>query len=355
MVGAKGKSLNKQRSLIHEAAWYVPVAMKQHADQRPTPNTFRKAMIATGRAKDHAGAVDIRRIPNFDLDRTIFKTLEGQAARFVMTTRVAKEPHFRPAAAADVEHMYQTRSAERELPQVDPTLLKFMVESCDFDVEHADGSFLDHLYFCFEFSAHHFADHSALVMLLHSILGTGTNTFAMTAEQIPELKALLNDFDFRHIEAFPSVLRLLYDDALRPQLRQNLRRSNELQSVSFRRVIDNAPIEMSGEDFWIQLNYQLIHLFDFLPAANWGSHQNDTSFILFRDLYDLLKSSGKLMCQVDYVPAPSWRTFRGERPGIGGFLTTFIPVSLSAKMATNSVRKFSERIGHSLDVALQWS
>ena len=26
-------------------------------------------------------------------------------------------------------------------------LLKFMVEECDFDVEHADGSFLDHLYF----------------------------------------------------------------------------------------------------------------------------------------------------------------------------------------------------------------
>ena len=24
-----------------------------------------------------------------------------------------------------------------------------MMNDCDFDVEHADGSFLDHLYFCF--------------------------------------------------------------------------------------------------------------------------------------------------------------------------------------------------------------
>ena len=36
---------------------------------------------------------------------------------------------------------------ERDLPEVDPLLLKFMREECDFDVEHADGSFLDHLYF----------------------------------------------------------------------------------------------------------------------------------------------------------------------------------------------------------------
>ena len=66
---------------------------------------------------------------------------------------------------------------------VDQSLLTFMVEQCDFDVEHADGSFLDHLYFCYEYRA-------ALPTAVRSgdaatsILGTG-NTFAMTADKIP--------------------------------------------------------------------------------------------------------------------------------------------------------------------------
>ena len=95
-------------------------------------------------------------------------------------------------AAQEVESAYQSARAARPLPEVDPALLRFMVEECDFDVEHADGSFLDHLYFCFEYSVQHFPDHSPIIMLLHSILGTGTNTFAMEAEKIPALKALMD-------------------------------------------------------------------------------------------------------------------------------------------------------------------
>ena len=185
--------------------------MKQSADERPIPSLQRKAAIAHGQARDHGDAVRVEPIPDFDLDQTIFNTLEGSIPRFVIRTRIAKESYWSEQAAQSVESAYQAALTAHPLPAVDPALLTFMVEQCDFDVEHADGSFLDHLYFCFEYSVQHFPDHSPIVMLLHSILGTGTNTFAMEAEKIPALKALMDDFEWTHVEAFPSVLRLLYD------------------------------------------------------------------------------------------------------------------------------------------------
>ena len=94
--------------------------------------------------------------------------------------------------------------------------MQFLVTECDFNVEHADGSFLDHLYFCFEYSVQHYPRHSPLVMLLHSILGTGTNTFAMTADKIPQLRPLMTPWEWTQVEAFPSVLRLLYAGPFAP-------------------------------------------------------------------------------------------------------------------------------------------
>ena len=325
--------------------------MKQSAAVRPEPSSLRKAAIATGRAKDHRGKVEIEPIPNFDLNRTIFQTLEGKVARFVMRTRIGKEPRWNREAAARIEARYRRARERHPLPEVDRELMQFLVDECDFDVEHADGSFLDHLYSCFEYSVHHYPERSPLVSLLHSILGTGTNTFAMKAEKIPALKGFLTDFEWAHIAAFPSVLRLLYDLPLRAELRSNAHRPDALTRVDFRRVIDNEPMSLSGDDFWIQLNYQLIHLIDFLPAANWTTHANDTAFLLFRDLYDLLESTGKLEANVDYDPPGRVPTLTGETPGLG-HVTTLIPLPLSERMAARSVRRFSEKIGHSLDYQL---
>ena len=239
------------------------------------------------------------------------------------------------------------------MPVVDPALLRFMVEECDFDVEHADGSFLDHLYFCFEYSLQHFPDRSPIVMLLHSILGTGTNTFAMEAEKIPALRALMDDFEWVHVEAFPSILRLLYDLPLRRALWGALSRLSTLEGIRFHRVIDNAPLTMSAEDLWTQLNFQLIHLIDFLPVSNWSVHANDTAFIVFRDLYDLLERAGQRSAQLQYAPVTG-RSMSGEEQSFRGWLTTLIPVGISEKMAARSVRRFSEQIGHSMDYELIW-
>ncbi len=233
--------------------------------------------------------------------------------------------------------------------------MRFLVDECDFDVEHADGSFLDHLYFVYEYTAKHYPQQSALVMLLHSILGTGTNTFAMKAEKIPQLQPLMTPAEWTQVEAFPSVLRLLYAGKLRQELRENAHRADALQSIKMHRVIDNHPIEMSGKDLWIALNFQLIHLVDFLPVANWSTHQNDTAFIIFRDLYDLMGKAGKREAQVAYTPASGPRELKGEHLGALGWLTTLIPVGTSEQMASKSVQRFSAAIGHSLEYQLTWA
>lgn len=329
--------------------------MKQSAAERPDPSTQRKAAIAAGAAMEHTGKVHIESIPNFDLNRTIFKTLEGTLARFVMTTRVGKEARWDPSAQQQVQAQYAAARAAHPLPPVSEELMQFLIRECDFNVEHADGSFLDHLYFCFEYSVQHYPQRSPLVMLLHSILGTGTNTFAMSASKIPALRPLMTPWEWTQVEAFPSVLRLLYAGPLRKELRDNAHRAGAMREISFHRVIDNAPITLSAEDFWIALNYQLIHLVDFLPVANWPMHQNDTSFILFRDLFDVLEKTGKREAAVAYTPNPGPSPVQGEPMNLGKWLTTRIPVHISEKMAAKSVARFSQRIGHSLDYRIDWA
>ncbi len=325
--------------------------MTQSADTRPEPNFQRKASIAFAGARDHAGEVDIAPIEDFDLDRTIFQTLQSPAARYIMTQRVGKSVRWHADAAKRVQRAYDAATDGFDLPPVSPELMRFLVEECNFDVEHADGSFLDHLYFCFEYTAKYYPEGSPLVMFLHSILGTGTNTFAMEASKIPALRALLNDHDWAQTEAFPSVLRLLYAGDLRQELRDNLGR--EIASISMHRVIDNAPIELSGEQFWEAMNYQLIHLVDFMPVANWAVHRNDTSYILFRDVFDLMNKAGKRRAEVTYE-GPAGGGLENEKVTVGGWLATKIPVPVAEKMAAKSVRQFSAQCGHSLDYRITW-
>ena len=326
--------------------------MAQSADTRPEPNHQRKAAIAYGGARDHRGKVRVTPIPNFDLNRTIFNTLEGKLARWVMRKRVAIEVHWNPDDAATVESDYDAAIEGLTLPAIPADLMQFLLDDCDFDVEHADGSFLDHLYFGYEYCTKHYSEGSAIVMLLHSILGTGTNTFAMTADKIPALEALLSDSDWKQIEAFPSVLRLLYSGEIREELRANLGKT--LTGVSMHRVIDNARLELTGDEFWEALNYQLVHLVDFLPVANWSARQSDTSYILFRDLHDLLERAGQRVAQVDNPAAAGPAKLEGEDLGFGGWLVSKIPVSTAERLASKSVRAFSAQCGHSLDFELRW-
>lgn len=327
--------------------------MAQSAAEVPQLTPQRKAAIAHAAARDYTGSVRVEPMQPFDLDRTIFNTLEGAIPRVVMQSRIAKEPHWSGEAVRRIDGAYER--VQKQLPDVDPLLMRFLQEECDFDVEHADGSFLDHLYFCYEYGTHHFPTQSALVLLLHSILGTGTNTFAMPASKMPTLAPLMSELEWSHVQAFPSVLRLLYGMEFRKELRANLHRIDLLDGVRFQRVIDNASLELGAKELWVQLNYQLIHLVDFLPVSNWSVHANDTAFIVFRDLYSLLAEAGKLEAQLDYTPPQQKRgALVDERLTLAGWLATWIPVPLSEVMAAKSVRRFSERIGHDISYELLW-
>ena len=158
-------------------------------------------------------------------------------------------------------------------------------------------------------------------MLLHSILGVGTHSFPMKKEQMPKLAALTTADEFAHTAAFPSVLRLLLARELLPALRaQAAGGAARVRSLKFHRVIDNAPIEFDSEQLFAQLNYQLIHLLDFLPVHD-GAPTPTTSSSrrarpcqpsdrvpepqrvlavcppcaqIFADLHDFLRGVGKL-------------------------------------------------------------
>ena len=319
-----------------------------------TLNLQRKAAIAAGGAIDHAGRVRIAPMSDFDMGRTIFGNISGTAQRLVMKDKLGKAPYWSDAAVTAIEASYAKAQAETPTPEVDHRLIELMEKECDFSMEHADGSFLEHLVFCHDYSARHFPEHSPNVALLHSILGTGTNAFPMEVGQLPKLRALLTDFEALHIEAFPSIVRLFYNQDLLAELTANLHRLDTLQAVHFHRVIDNAPLTLDAENFWIQLNYQLMHFVDFMPPANWGARRADPLLRQFHQLSTFLDRAGQRRAKVEVIFPDAATLPVGERPTLVGTLANLLPQSITTRLSQKSIRDYSERIGHSLDYRLEW-
>lgn len=171
----------------------------------------------------------------------------------------------------------------------------------------------------------------------------------------PKLIAFMKDecdFDWRHVEAFPSVLHLLYGTDLLTVLGGDSAKIGGFKRIKFHRLIDNAPITMSAEDFWIELNYQVIHLTDFISVSNWPAHSNDSSFILFRKLYKSLTESGKLEAKISCAAPPMFAPVKNEQLLVTGWLLTLMPTALGEWMTAQSIRKFSEKIGHDMKYEL---
>lgn len=318
-------------------------------------STQRKYTIIHGACKDHAGSVTVHPLSNFDLDSTIFTTLEGKIPRLFMTAKLAKEAEWETAPKQSIEDAYTQFRSTFDVPALNPKLLVFMENECDFSAEHADGSFMEHLVYGYEYGLRHYPNHSALVMLLHSIMGTATNTFAMEASRIDKLQTLLTEFEFLHISAFPSFLRLMYEPNFFQSILDNKDRLADLQGIKFHRVIDNQPMEMSAEDLWIQLNYHLMHFIDFLPVANWQTHRSDPLIQIFIQLSEFLDSIGQRQAQVEFpIPSETFIKPTDETLSIGSHLSNWVPAGLKMKLATKSIRKFSEKIGHTLNFELLW-
>ncbi|MEL6547599.1 MAG: hypothetical protein AAFQ82_23450 [Myxococcota bacterium] len=315
---------------------------------------LRKAAIVVGGPTDYAGQVSVVPMKDFDMGKTIFAGVKGALPRLVLKARLAVEAVFDGARAAGIESDYSAHTSARPAPTVDPKITDFLVKECDFSMEHADGSFLQHLFFCHDYSAEHFPEYSPNVALLHSILGTATNLFPMDVEKLPKLQALLSDFEAKQVDAFPSMLRLFYDGKLLPELRDNLHRLGQLESIRFHRVIDNKPIELSAEDFWISLNYHLMHFVDFAPAANWSSHADDPMLSQFREVSEFLDLTGNRLARVD-VEFPDKKTRRvGETRTLARLVSDLIPGRVKAHLTRKQVRDYSAEIGHSLAYELKW-
>ena len=91
----------------------------------------RKAAIATGSGTDHAGNVHVTPIANFDLNKTIFSTLEGRLPRLFMQAKIAKKVEWDQADAIRIESEYQQLRASTSIPPVNQNLVIFRPEfSC---------------------------------------------------------------------------------------------------------------------------------------------------------------------------------------------------------------------------------
>ena len=313
----------------------------------------RKAAITRGGAIDHAGRVQVEPMAGFDMGRTIFGGLEG-VGRKLMAEKLAKKFLWDCAAAAEIEAAYAKAESLRPAPPIDQRLIDFMVGECDFSMEHADGTFLEHLTFCHHYAARHYPEHSPNVALLHSILGTATNTFAMNASKLPKLKALLTDFEALQVETFPSILRLLYNDGLLNGLEDNMQRLGELKALHLHRVIDNAPLTIDADNLWINLNYHLMHFVDFMPAANWSTHRTDPLLQMFEKLSSLLDLAGQRQAQVEVVFPKTKTAPVGENRSLLGRISDGLPPAVKLTLARKAIQKYSELAGHDLSFQLEW-
>lgn len=329
-------------------------ATGESSELKATLNLQRKAAIVAGGAADHAGRVQVERMVGFDMRRTIFGALSGLPKMF-MEEKLAKEPVWSEAERTAVEAAYAQAEAEHPVPTIDQKLIDFMVEECDFSMEHADGTFLEHLVFCHDYAARHYPEHSPNVALLHSILGTATNTWAMQAAKIPKLKDLLTDFEALHVEVFPSTLRLFYNGDFLDELEANLHRLDQLQELQLFRVIDNEPLTIDAENMWINLNFHLMHFVDFMPPANWATHRADPLLQMFERLSNLLDRAGKRDANVDVTFPTDKAAPVGEDRTLFGRFSGLLPASVTLKLARKSIQDYSEQAGHDLSYQLVWT
>ena len=189
----------------------VPVGNTEH-------DVRRKAALAFARALDHTSNVKIIQNKSFDIDKTIFHSLTGDF-RKAMSVKFGQIPDFSEDRAKEIKAAY-SRASKTICPvvNIETSITQFMNEDCDFKMEHADGSFKDHLAFFMDYCNAYYPNHSPRVGLLHSIMGVGTNFFPMTKEKIPKLFSMLTPEEITHIQSFPSILRLVFATNLMQQL-----------------------------------------------------------------------------------------------------------------------------------------
>ena len=110
-------------------------------------SVLRKARIVEAGARDFGDEVTLRRAAAFDLDTTIFRSVDSKAARLMLNDKLSLEPMWSDEAASRALAAFATRARPSPAPALAPDdpLFRFMFDECAFSIEHADGSFMDHL------------------------------------------------------------------------------------------------------------------------------------------------------------------------------------------------------------------
>ena len=103
-----------------------------------------------------------------------------------------------------------------------------------------------------------------------------------------------------------------------------------------------------------QLNYQLMHLLDFLPAASWLAQLDDGFLNTFTGLHGLLTSGNALKAKVDFDLTSGESTPDGVPVSIGSIIKRLVPMSVKRKISMKAIQRFSRNIGHSLEYSLVW-
>ena len=149
-------------------------------------------------------------------------------------------------------------------------------------------------------------------------------------------------------------IRDSYNGDFLDELEHNIDRLDKLAALHVNRVIDNQPLTVSAESLWINLNYHLMHFVDFVPAANWSTHQSDPLLQMFARLSGLLDRAGERRAQVE-VSFPTTRSAPvGEQRTMFGRVSGLLPSSVTLKLAKKSIREYSRLAGHDLAYRLEW-
>eukprot|EP00656_Telonema_subtile_P047682 TRINITY_DN5500_c0_g1_i7.p1 TRINITY_DN5500_c0_g1~~TRINITY_DN5500_c0_g1_i7.p1 ORF type:complete len:174 (-),score=57.60 TRINITY_DN5500_c0_g1_i7:26-547(-) len=162
-----------------------------------------------------------------------------------------------------------------------------------------------------------------------------TNIFPMAQEKLPTLEGLILPEEMLHVSAFPSVQRTILNGTLFPAIRG---KAAAIQQVTMKRVMDNAPFTLNQEQFWVHLNYQLVHLLDFLPTVDWADNLDDPQFGLFLELRALLMDEGKLMATVDADVVDA---------GLKGVFIRPI-AAVKQMLSVKTINQYSADVGHDL-------
>merc|ERR1712113_1063309 len=131
--------------------------------------------------------------------------------------------------------------------------------------------------------------------------GVGTNLFPMAPDKLPTLKSMLTEEEFLHVQAFPSILRLIIANRFLPELGRGLQRGRKLVRVEMHRLLGNLRFQLTWDELVAQMNLHLMHSIDFLPASDWNSFVARTApvFMTCVELFNFMTRHNLIQCEIN--------------------------------------------------------